>query len=176
MLRSHGITRNQDQMVGVSDGDWFYQQIDLGFNYRMNDLQAALGLSQLARVDQYVDKRHRLAKRYDNLLNKCPISLPFQQPNCFSSLHLYPVQFNNQIKKYDRTSIFQALRDRGIGVNVHYIPVHTHPHFQKLGFKWGDFPTAENYYKNAITLPLHQTLSNEEQDYIVENIHCIFQK
>jgi len=167
LLRSHGITRDPAQMTHVPDGPWYYQQIDLGFNYRMTELQAALGVSQMARLDQYVARRHELAARYDALLADLPVTRPWQHPNSYSGLHLYVVRLQlDQIGKAHRT-VFDALREQGIGVNLHYIPVHTQPYYQQMGFKTGDFPEAERYYAEAISLPMFQTMSEAQQDAVV---------
>ena len=167
LLRSHGITRDSEQMTRTSDGPWYYQQITLGFNYRMTELQAALGISQMQRLDTYVARRHELARRYDQLLCSMPLTTPWQHPDVYSGLHLYVIRLQlNNIKK-THCEVFEALREKGIGVNLHYIPVHTQPYYQILGFKDGDFPHAEQYYSDAISLPMHQTLSNSDQDQVV---------
>ncbi|MBB1472239.1 UDP-4-amino-4,6-dideoxy-N-acetyl-beta-L-altrosamine transaminase [Luteimonas sp. MC1782] len=167
LLRSHGITRDVAQMTHASDGPWFYQQIDLGFNYRMTEMQAALGVSQMGRLDQYVASRHELASRYDKLLADLPVTRPWQHPDSYSGLHLYVICL--QLDQIDKThrQVFESLRERGIGVNLHYIPVHTQPYYQQMGFKAGDFPEAERYYAEAISLPMFQTLSDAQQDEVV---------
>lgn len=168
LLRSHGITRDQNQMTHEADGPWYYQQIDLGFNYRMTDLQAALGVSQMQRIDEYIERRTELANRYNEKLASLPITLPYQAPNIASAWHLYVIRLQlSKIKKTHR-QVFEALRENGIGVNLHYIPVHTQPYFKNMGFGLGDYPEAESYYSEAISLPLYATLSNEEQDKVVE--------
>lgn len=166
-LRSHGITRDESLMTHVSDGGWYYQQIALGFNYRMTELQAALGLSQLDRLDEFVAKRHQLAQRYNDLLADLPLTLPWQLPETYSGLHLYPIRL--QLDKINKThaQVFDELRQNGIGVNLHYIPVHTQPYYQKMGFKAGDFPNAENYYAEAISLPMFSKMTEEQQDTVV---------
>lgn len=167
LLRSHGITRDPAHMTHATDGPWYYQQIDLGFNYRMTELQAALGLSQMARLDSYVARRHELARRYDSLLSALPVTTPWQHPDGYSGLHLYPVRL--QIANISKThlQVFESLRQQGIGVNLHYIPVHTQPYYERMGFKAGDFPEAEHYYAEAVSLPMFQTLSDEQQDQVV---------
>lgn len=167
-LRSHGITRDPAHMQGDSHGPWYYQQLELGFNYRMTDLQAALGLSQMQRLPAFVERRRSLADRYAQLLSDLPISLPVQHPDTASSWHLYVIRLKLDQISYSHRQVFEALREKGIGVNLHYIPVHTQPYYQGLGFGWGDFPVAEQYYREAISLPLHYGLTLDEQDYIAD--------
>ena len=167
LLRSHGITRNPAHMTHEPDGPWYYQQIDLGYNYRMTELQAALGLSQMKRLDSYVASRHTLARRYDALLADLPITLPWQHPDSYSGLHLYVVRLQLDKLKQTHRQVFEALREKGIGVNLHYIPVHTQPYYQCMGFKPVDFPESQSYYAQAISLPMYQTLTEEQQDQVV---------
>ena len=168
LLRSHGITRDPGEMTHAPDGPWYYQQIGLGFNYRMTDMQAALGVSQMQRLDAYVARRHELAKRYDQLLADLPITTPWQHPDSYSGLHLYVIRLQlDKIKKTHR-QVFEQLRKEGVGVNLHYIPVHTQPHYQRMGFKIGDFPQAEQYYAEAISLPMFQTLTAEQLDLVLD--------
>lgn len=164
LLRSHGITRDSASMTHAPDGDWYYQQIDLGLNYRMTELQAALGITQLTRIDAYIARRHQIADRYQQLLADLPITLPFQHPESYSAYHLYPIVINDTSK---RKAVFDALRKQNIGVNVHYIPVHTQPYYLDLGHKVGDYPIAEAYYAGAISLPMYATLTDEQQDFVV---------
>ena len=167
LLRSHGITRDPSYMTHEPDGPWYYQQVDLGYNYRMTELQAALGISQMSRLDDYVARRHALARRYDTQLADLPLVLPWQHPDSYSGLHLYVVRL--QLEKLTQThrQVFEALRVQGIGVNLHYIPVYTHPYYQRMGFEPNDFPEAQRYYSNAITLPMYQTLTDGEQERVV---------
>lgn len=167
LLRSHGITRDPAQMTHEADGPWYYQQIDLGFNYRMTELQAALGVTQMERLDQFVARRHQLARRYDDLLAGLPVTTPWQHPDSYSGLHLYVIRL--QLDKIGKThgQVFEALRELGIGVNLHYIPVHTQPHYQRMGFGSGDFPEAERYYAEAISLPMFQTMTEAQQDEVI---------
>ncbi|MCL0100610.1 UDP-4-amino-4,6-dideoxy-N-acetyl-beta-L-altrosamine transaminase [Peptococcaceae bacterium] len=167
-LRTHGITRNKSQMEGEPHGPWYYQQIELGYNYRITDIQAALGLSQLKRIDEFIKRRHELANRYNNALKDLPLILPWQHPDIYSAYHLYVIQLDTQKTTKARRYVFEELRKRDIGVNVHYIPVHTQPYYKKLGFKEGDFPAAEEYYSRAITLPLYYDLTEKEQDYVID--------
>jgi len=173
LLRSHGITRDASEMTHVPDGPWYYQQVDLGYNYRMTDLQAALGLSQMQRLDEFVVKRHLLAKRYDQLLADMPVVTPWQHADSYSGLHLYVIRLKpGEIAKTHR-QVFEALRAAGIGVNLHYIPVHMQPYYQKQGFKAGDFAEAEMYYETAISLPLFPALTSEQQDRVVGAIKLL---
>lgn len=172
MLRSHGITRNAAQMTHGTEGGWYYQQIDLGYNYRMTELQAALGLSQMRRLDDFVAKRHALAARYDRLLSELPVALPYRHPKNRSALHLYPIRVLPESGQ-SRRAVFDYLWQRGIGVNVHYIPVHTQPYYRQcFGFQMGDFPHAENYYAQAISLPLYYGLTEGQQDKIVDTLNA----
>ena len=168
LFRSHGITRDPALMTHKSDGAWYYQQVELGYNYRLTDLQAALGLSQMQRLDEIVATRHMLADRYDHMLATLPLTLPQRAAGSYSGLHLYPVRL--QLEKISAThqEVFDRLRGHGIGVNLHYIPVHTQPYYQDMGFKIGDFPESERYYAEAITLPLFPTLTEDEQVKVVE--------
>lgn len=167
LLRSHGITRDANLMTHEPDGGWYYQQIDLGFNYRITELQGALGVSQMNYLDDFVTRRHQLAKRYDELLTDLPIMLPYRNPANYSGFHLYPIQLTADSGK-TRKQVFDSLRAQNIGVNVHYIPVHTQPYYAKLGFKQGDFPHAERYYAQAISLPLYYDLSEASQTQVVD--------
>jgi UDP-4-amino-4,6-dideoxy-N-acetyl-beta-L-altrosamine transaminase len=166
-LRSHGITRNPEKMHGESDGSWYYQQLELGFNYRITDIQAALGLSQIQRLDEFVARRQSLAQRYNEFLQDLPLVLPWQHPETLSSWHLYVIRL--QLGKINKThrQVFEELRRGGIGVNLHYIPVHTHPYYQSLGFRWGDYPHAETYYREAISIPIYYDLTLKEQDQVI---------
>ena len=167
LFRSHGITRDPKLMVGETDGGWYYQQIELGYNYRMTELQAALGVSQMTRLTEFVLARHDLADRYNELLVDLPITLPYQLPDTYSGLHLFVIRLklDKISKKY--LEVFEALRENGIGVNLHYIPVHTQPYYKNMGFKVGDYPQAENYYKEAISLPMFHFMTHKQQDEVV---------
>jgi len=167
-LRTHGITRDEQLMTAPSQGPWYYQQLELGLNYRMTDLQAALGASQMQRLDPFVTRRRQLAARYDELLANLPVTLPWQHPDSLSSWHLYVIRLRLSHIQQSHCQVFEALRQQGIGVNLHYIPVHTQPYYQQLGFTWGDFPEAEQYYREAISIPLYYGLTEEKQTTVVQ--------
>ena len=169
-LRSHGMTRDPQQMSEPSHGPWYYQQIELGFNYRITDLQAALGLSQLSKLDDFIARRRDLAARYDRLLAYLPVTLPSSQPEAQSAWHLYVIRLQTDRIGLSHRQVFEGLRAAGVGVNLHYIPVHLQPYYRDLGFAEGDFPEAERYYAEAISLPLFPLLSDEQQDYVVEQL------
>ena len=168
LLRSHGITRDPSQMTKQADGDWYYQQIELGYNYRMTDIQAALGVSQLKRLDDYVSRRHELYTRYNELLKGFPLVIPYQYSDGYSAFHLYIIRLKNRDK---HKQVFEYLRKNGIGVNLHYIPVYHQPYYEAMGFKKGYCLEAENYYNEAISLPMYATLSEAEQDKVAAVLH-----
>jgi len=167
LLRSHGITRDADEMTHAPDGPWYYQQIALGYNYRMTDLQAALGLSQMQRLDKFVDRRHALAARYDELLKDLPVTTPWQSADGYSGLHLYVIRLQLDVMRSSHREVFESLRTVGIGVNLHYIPVYRQPYYARLGFMPSDFPQAESYYAEAISLPMYPGLTETEQAQVV---------
>lgn len=171
LLRSHGITRSPNKMMNKKAKDWYYEQVDLGFNYRLTDIQAALGISQMKRLDSYVIHRNELANFYDEKLEGMPITLPYQIKEARSSRHLYVVK----VEESKRGDTFDFMRRNGIGVNVHYIPVHTQPYYQKMGFSEGMFPEAEKFYKEAISLPLFGSMSLEQQDEIVAKLKMVLE-
>jgi UDP-4-amino-4,6-dideoxy-N-acetyl-beta-L-altrosamine transaminase len=169
-LRSHGIVRHPSEMTHTPDGPWYYQQVELGFNYRMTDIQAALGLSQIKRLDEFVTTRHAIAKRYNDMLKEYWIEMPWQHPDSYSGLHLYIIRVKRKNKHISHLQLFERLRNSGILVNLHYIPVYRHPYYQKLGYNLSDFPEAEAYYAEAISLPMFVTLSEEKQAEVVARI------
>jgi UDP-4-amino-4,6-dideoxy-N-acetyl-beta-L-altrosamine transaminase len=170
ILRSHGVTRDQGFMDKPPDGDWYYQQISLGFNYRMTDIQAALGLSQISRIDEFVEKRNTIAEIYKFNLNNLELSLPVTIDNTYSSFHLFVIKLKEQAK-IDRKSLFDFLRTNNVGVNVHYIPVHTQPFYRDMGFSDGDFPVSEDYYTKALSIPIFPELQSEDQNHIIKKIN-----
>jgi UDP-4-amino-4,6-dideoxy-N-acetyl-beta-L-altrosamine transaminase len=170
LLRSHGITRDPALMTQSMDGPWYYQQVALGFNYRMTDIQAALGVSQMTRLADYVQRRHEIAQRYNELLADLPLTLPWQHPNSYSAYHLYVVRLQLERILPNQRQVFEALRAENIMVNLHYIPVHTQPHYQNMGFKAGDFPEAEQYYREAISIPMHVNLTDKEQVFVISSL------
>jgi UDP-4-amino-4,6-dideoxy-N-acetyl-beta-L-altrosamine transaminase len=173
LLRSHGITRDANLYEEPDEGAWYYQQVDLGFNYRMTEMQAALGSSQMSRVDEFVGRRHELARRYDVLLAPLPLQRPAQSPQSYSALHLYPIVLREPAR---RRAVFDSLRSSGIGVNVHYIPVHLQPHYRRRGFLPGQFPNAEAYYSGAISLPLYFDLHETQQDHVVSALNTALRR
>lgn len=175
LLRSHGITRDTGEMTHAPDGPWYYQQIDLGFNYRMTDIQAALGVSQMQRLDLLVAQRHAIAKRYDQLLAGLPVVLPWQHPDGYSGLHLYVIRLKLGEMKKTHCVVFEALRAAGIGVNLHYIPVYRQPYYEQMGFHAGYCPEAEQYYSEAISLPMYPGLIEEQQRQVVHALHGAIQ-
>jgi UDP-4-amino-4,6-dideoxy-N-acetyl-beta-L-altrosamine transaminase len=167
LLRSHGMTRDVAGFEHAAEGPWSYEQQSLGFNYRLTDLQAALGLSQLARLPRMQAQREALASRYDSLLEPLPLLRPARLSERVSAWHLYAVEIDDTRTAATRSSVFTALRSAGIGVNVHYIPIHTQPHYRRLGFGPGDFPASERYYARALSLPLFPSMTHAQQDRVV---------
>jgi UDP-4-amino-4,6-dideoxy-N-acetyl-beta-L-altrosamine transaminase len=166
-LRSHGITRYAEEMTHASDGPWYYQQIELGFNYRMTEMQAALGVSQMQRLDEFVSERHSLVNRYNQLLSGAHTITPWQHPDTYSAYHLYVVKVPGGGEGPGHAEVFDNLRSGGVGVNLHYIPVYRQPYYATMGFKRSEFPEAEAYYAQAISLPLFPGLTTQEQDEVV---------
>lgn len=170
LLRSHGITRDPALMTRPMEGPWYYQQVALGFNYRMTDMQAALGVSQMTRLQHYVERRHEVAHRYSELLADLPLTLPWQHPDAYSAYHLYVIRLQLDQVAHTHRQVFEALRARDIMVNLHYIPVHTQPYYQRMGFKQGDYPEAERYYREAISIPMHPTLTDVELQFVAASL------
>jgi UDP-4-amino-4,6-dideoxy-N-acetyl-beta-L-altrosamine transaminase len=173
LFRSHGITREQVAMTKESDGPWYYEQTELGFNYRMTDIQAALGMSQIRRAEEFVARRRCLAARYGRLLADLPLFLPRQAEYAASSWHVYAARLDFSKTAISKKDLFARMADKGIMLNVHYIPVHLHPYYQKLGFRRGDFPASEKYYAEAFTLPLYYGLTDDQQDYVAASLKDI---
>jgi UDP-4-amino-4,6-dideoxy-N-acetyl-beta-L-altrosamine transaminase len=169
-LRSHGITRYPSEMTRPPDGSWYYQQIELGFNYRMTDIQAALGVSQMRQLDEFVEQRHVISRGYENLLKDASVKLPWVHPDTYSALHLYIVRLSAGDLKISRREVFERMRSEGIGVNLHYIPVYRQPYYERMGFKTEEFPEAELYYAEAITLPIFPGLTSEQQADVVRRL------
>ena len=175
-LHIHGITNDKSKMKRRPKSEiWNYQQIDLGFNYRMNDIQAALGISQIRRIDKYVQKRNKIAKIYDLELANLPIKLPTNLSDVYSSYHLYQIRVK-QTKKYNQKKIYNYLKKKGIAANLHYTPVHRHPYYENLGFKRFDFPEAERFHKEVISIPIFPSLKKEEQFYVIDTLMKAFKK
>ncbi|WP_018606556.1 UDP-4-amino-4,6-dideoxy-N-acetyl-beta-L-altrosamine transaminase [Uliginosibacterium gangwonense] len=167
MLRSHGIERDPTRLNDTSQGAWYYEQQALGFNYRLTDVQAALGSAQMQRLPAFLAKRHALVARYDELLAELPLVLPWQAPHTLSARHLYPILLADAAM---RRHVFDQMRAHNIGVQVHYIPVHLQPDYKRLGFGEGDFPVAENYYQRTLSLPLYADLSIAQQDEVIARL------
>ena len=169
LFRSHGITRDENLMTR-NDGPWFYQQLDLGYNYRITDIQCALGCSQMKKLDRFLALRKEIVARYNEAFADCEnIVTPYQLPETESGWHLYIVQ----VKNCDRRKVFEALREHGIAVNVHYIPVYMHPYYQEHGYKDVHCRNAEEVYSHIISLPLYPTLTEEQQQYVIETLKYV---
>ncbi len=175
-FRTHGITSKPDEMQSrPADEIWNYQQIDIGHNYRMTDLQAALGISQLARIDEFVRRRHEIAQRYDAAFTKLPVIVPWQHPDTWSSYHLYPIRVRESLCGKTQRHMYDALLKAGIGVNLHYIPVYRQPFYAAMGFKIGYCPEAESYHREVISLPIYASLTEQQQDEIIRTMTVLFQ-
>jgi dTDP-4-amino-4,6-dideoxygalactose transaminase len=176
LLRSHGITRDESRMSRKPDGPWYYEQTDLGFNYRMTDIQAALGTSQMQRLDEYVSRRHEIAERYNTEFAGLSIRLPWQDPVGRSSFHLYVIRIDRSKADLSQKDLFIRLKARGISVNLHYIPIPMHPYYSRLGFRSADFPEAEAYYAEAISLPMFPTLTSAQIQTTVDAVRTEIQR
>jgi UDP-4-amino-4,6-dideoxy-N-acetyl-beta-L-altrosamine transaminase len=170
-FRSHGIVRHPSEMTKLPDGPWYYEQIELGYNYRMTDIQAALGLSQMKRLNEFVESRHKIAYQYNQKLNEDWMITPWQHPDTYSALHLYVIRIKEGNDTVGHLQMFEKLRSAGILVNLHYIPIYRQPYYQKLGFNINDYPNAEAYYKEAISIPMYSSLTSAQQDFIIERIN-----
>ena len=172
LLRSHGVTRDGALVQRPSEGGWYYEMVDLGWNYRLTDIQSALGLSQLSRMDEWRTAREARADRYDRLLVDSPFKLPARIEGSLSAWHLYAVEVTRHAKR-DRAAIFAGMREAGIGVNVHYIPIHTQPYYEAMGFRREQFPNSVSYYENAISIPLFPGMTDAQQDHVVETMMAL---
>lgn len=175
-FRTHGITRDPKRMTKIPDGPWYYQQIALGLNYRMTELQAALGCSQMNRLSEFVDNRQAIAARYNDALTDLPLLMPEQLAGTYSSYHLYIIRLQADKSPIGHKELFELLRQRGIGVNLHYIPVHLQPYYLDLGFKENMFPNAEQYYKEAISIPVYHGMTGEQQEQVIGVLHELLSK
>jgi UDP-4-amino-4,6-dideoxy-N-acetyl-beta-L-altrosamine transaminase len=173
LYRSHGVTRDAGLMEREPDGGWYYEQLALGFNYRMTDMQAALGASQMERLDEFVARRRELAARYDELLAGEPLALPWQHPDTLSSWHLYIIRLDSKRNSISHREAYDRLRSDGIGVNLHYMPVYLQPYYRRLGFTAGHCPEAELYYSEAISIPLYAGLTDDDQGRVVEAVRNV---
>ncbi len=173
LYRTHGITKDFKGNEKKSHGSWYYEQVALGYNYRLTDLHAALGISQIKRLDEFVSARNKLAQRYNILFKDFPLKLPFQLKGTTSSFHLYIIRLKLEKINNTHKEVFESLRKNNIGVNIHYIPIHLQPFFKKMGFKLGDFPEAEKYYSEAISLPIFPNLSKGNQDRVVKTLEAL---
>ncbi|WEZ87293.1 UDP-4-amino-4,6-dideoxy-N-acetyl-beta-L-altrosamine transaminase [Pseudomonas sp. NyZ480] len=171
LLRSHGITRDASQMTEESHGSWYYQQLELGFNYRITDLQAALGLSQLTRLDAFLARRRELASRYQRLLAHLRVTVQAPQAEAESAWHLFVIRLKSDRLQCSHRAVFEGMRAAGVGVNLHYIPIHLQPYYRDLGFSLGDFPQAERYYAEALSLPMYPDLTDAQQDHVVDSLY-----
>jgi UDP-4-amino-4,6-dideoxy-N-acetyl-beta-L-altrosamine transaminase len=175
LLRSHGITRDEKLLTEASHGGWYYQQQALGFNYRITDIQAALGVSQVTRLEEFVSRRHELARYYDQQLSDVGVTVPWQHPDSYSGLHLYVIRLDESVSREDHRRVFDGLREAGVGVNLHYMPVYLQPYYAQLGFSEGYCPEAERYYHSAISLPMFPTLTHDQQDEVVSVLKSLVQ-
>lgn len=171
-LRTHGITRDPNKLNRTNMGSWYYEQLELGYNYRITDMQAALGNSQLNRLDDFIKRRHQIAEKYDKGINSKFIKTPIRLEETYSAFHLYIIQLNENCTQ-SHTEAYNYLRENGVLVNLHYYPIHMQPYYQNLGFKEGLCPNSEAYYKKSISIPMFPTIKEEEIEYVIEKINSI---
>lgn len=175
-FRSHGITSDRELFRQRPDNQiWNYQQIDLGFNFRMTDIHAALGLSQMHRLNEFISRRHEIAERYHVELGSLPITTPHQAPGTGSSYHLYPIRINEAKSGKTQQQLYQVFQAAGVNVNIHYIPVHRQPFYESLGFKVGDFPEAECFHQEAISIPIYPSMLARDQEFVIDLIQGFLQ-
>ncbi len=172
LLRSHGVTRDLTLMTDGAHEPWEYEQLELGYNYRLTDMQAALGSAQLERIERFLHRRRELARRYDVAFGDIPVAIPWQHPDTNSAYHLYPIRILPE-SGVTRRQAYDGLRERGVAPNVHYIPIHTQPYYRALGFSEGMFPQAELYYRQALSLPMYPGLSDVEQDQVIAAVRAV---
>ena len=170
-MRTHGITK-EDKDLKINPGPWYYEMQDLGFNYRITDIQAALGISQLRRLDSFVKRRREIVKRYNKSFKDIDVlTIPFEKEGVYSAFHLYVLQIDFEKIGKNRKQVIEELKNKNIGTQVHYIPVYTQPYYQEtFGYKWGDYPMAENYYQKALSIPLYPKMINDEVDYVITSV------
>ena len=173
-FRCHGIERDHNNFKHKDRPDWFFEQQELGYNYRLTDIQAALGLSQLSSLDLFITKRREIAAIYEKELADLPVTLPHQEKNQESSYHLFVLRFDRKKGSITREDAYDRLRKKSIYTNVHYIPVHLHPYYQGLGFKKGDFPVSESYFEEALSIPIFPKISNNDLEYVIENLRQLY--
>ena len=176
LFRSHGITRDETKMMNKPHGPWYYEQIDLGFNYRMSDIHAALGLSQMNRLEDYVKRRNTIAQIYDTELKQLPLITPQVNSNCYSTYHLYVIRLQQKKTDLSRLDVFNSLRKKGIGVNIHYIPIFMHPYYQNLKFSANEFPNSIKYYNEALSLPIFPSMTEDDQQQVIDALFDVLKK
>jgi UDP-4-amino-4,6-dideoxy-N-acetyl-beta-L-altrosamine transaminase len=173
LFRNHGINRTPELLMKGIEGAWYFEQIELGYNFRMTDIHAALGISQFRRVDQFVTKRRKIAQKYNERLKEYPLTIPVESMDCYSSYHLYVVRLRMQEMKKKFIDIFSMLRANGVEVGKHYIPIYMHPYYKNLGFKVADYPNTAKYYQDSLTLPVFPDLSDQEFDKVLSELKSV---
>jgi len=169
-LRTHGITRDAAEMQSTPTGPWYYEQLDLGYNYRLTDIAAALGLSQFQRIDDFISRRNEIARNYDRQFAGTPVKIPWQHPDSYSAFHLYIARVDFASRKVTQKDAIDAMHSKGIMVNIHYIPVYRQPYYQKFGYSIADYPESEKYYAEAMSLPMYPDLNADEQSFVVRTL------